>query len=138
MRQRDAAYGAKGAPLPGGAGVGPDKPEDESKLGPMRIQLAKEELVRVVKDLAPSQEFAIVFFAGGPEAWPEDGKLRKATPATKEEAVAAIEEWSTSLGTDIYGALETALAYERSTRLKPPTALTWIRRSRSPRPSSRW
>ena len=77
------------------------------ELGPPRIDVAKEELVKAVQSLDPGALFNIVAFSGGVDSWLEDGVVGT-DDYSREDAQVYIERLGAAGGTNLYGSLEFA------------------------------
>ncbi len=95
-------------PVPSGGKYAPRK---DGKAPLRRIDLAREELIRTIRELPADTEFAVVFFDGDVCGWPKGRKLKPATGENKKDAIGAIERKELVFGTDIIGALEEAFEY---------------------------
>lgn len=89
-----------------------------------RIDLAREELAKAIRNLPENKEFAVVFFDGEVSGWPKGRKLKPASPGNKKEAVERIEKKDLVFGTDILGALEEAFAYGKYDKVDTIILLT--------------
>lgn len=95
-------FGMRGRP--GGRGGGP--PRGGEDQGPIRIDLAKQELVRALGALSPTQSFNIVVFASGTESY--ETKLVDAAPRAVERAQKWVEELDLQQATALYDGLDLA------------------------------
>lgn len=78
--------------------------------GMSRLQRAKSELVRVVRELPPDAEFAILFFETTVRAWRNE--LVRATDENKREAIAFVGRLGFGHRTNTYGALRKSLEFD--------------------------
>ncbi|MBK8978970.1 MAG: VWA domain-containing protein [Planctomycetes bacterium] len=94
---------AEHAPLPEDAGTTARRREPAS-----RLDWAKYELLKAVGDLPPDAEFDVATFADGVRRW--RGKLVRAGPRAQQQLRGDLASLVPSGGTDIWGALDAALA----------------------------
>ncbi len=90
----------KRQPLPGTHAV--------TQAGPTRLEVAKQELCDTVDRLAKDVRFNVVFFDHARQWWQK--KLQPADPGRKADAKAFIAERKPGGGTDLFDALDEALA----------------------------
>jgi von Willebrand factor type A domain len=86
---------------------------DESVPGKTKLEVAKNQLERTIRKLAPDVKFGVIFFGGKFQAWQAPPALLGATPENKKAAI----EWFASLApegsTPTFAALAEALRYAK-------------------------
>ena len=82
---------------------------EEYSAGMTRLQRAKVELIRVISDLDPDTEFAIMFYETVVRTWRED--LVLASDENKREAIQFIKRLSFGDRTNTYTALRNSIEY---------------------------
>jgi hypothetical protein len=90
----------------GGGGRGGGPPRGGEDQGPIRIDLAKQELVRALGALSPTQSFNIVVFASSTESY--EPKLTEAAPRAVARAQKWVEELDLQQATALYDGLDLA------------------------------
>ncbi|MFI5402921.1 MAG: VWA domain-containing protein, partial [Planctomycetota bacterium] len=73
-----------------------------------KLPLAYDQLTRAVKSLPSTTQFEVVFF--NEHVWPWRGRLSRADPVTKELLVRTLERIEVKNYTNLFEAIETALA----------------------------
>ncbi|GJM20662.1 MAG: hypothetical protein DHS20C15_05770 [Planctomycetota bacterium] len=84
----------------------PDPSGDDEDAVQSRLELAQQELRRLIADLPESMRFNLVTFSGHVRAW--SSELAAATPAHKTSARQEISSWSAAGWTNVFDALELA------------------------------
>lgn len=82
------------------------KPDDLPAEGKTRIEVAKNELKRAIRNLPPRAWFSIVFFNHGVKVWRPE--MTQATPGNKEAVLKDLESVTASGATWTLGALQQA------------------------------
>jgi len=86
---------------------------DERVPGKTKLEVAKNQLERTIRKLAPDVKFGVIFFGGNVEVWQKPPGLMPANAQNKKDAI----EWFTALepegSTPTFDALAEALAYAR-------------------------
>jgi hypothetical protein len=90
----------------GGKGVASPNPGDEEKASGPKIEIAKKELKRAIRQLAPDSKFTIIIFNEIVKVWKP--KLIEAKQKNKNEAYIFINELEASGSTFTFGALKEA------------------------------
>jgi hypothetical protein len=90
----------------GGGSRGGGPPRGGEDQGPIRIDLAKQELIRALGALSPTKSFNIVVFASSTESY--EPKLIEATPRAVARAQKWVEELDLQQATALYDGLDLA------------------------------
>jgi hypothetical protein len=86
---------------------------DENVPGKTKLEVAKNQLERTIRKLAPDVKFGVIFFGGKFQAWQEPPALLAATAENKGAAIGWFEKLEPEGSTPTFAALAEALRYAK-------------------------
>lgn len=87
--------------------------EDGAVPGGTKLEVAKNQLARTIRKLAPDVSFGVVFFGGNVQVWQKPPGLVPATPENKRSAIEWFEKLEPDGSTPTFDALADALLYAK-------------------------
>lgn len=81
--------------------------EESTRFEPLRIDIARRELIRTLGELPPEALFNLIIFSGGVASWQEGGVFG-ARESSREDALEFIERIGAGGGTNVHAALRVA------------------------------